>query len=120
MDFAELHDALGDRTKQDLIRAANPSGRHCYDLMISPKACVGCPKNPLRQGKSQNTDGSRYLEELRSEVIEAVELHSFLKMGIKVDLASLDFTQSRLLLMAQQEICAYERQLIESQTKGKR
>lgn len=57
-DFWDLYELIPEksdpesvsqaRDRQAAIRKKNPDGRHCFDSMTSPFACIGCPKNPAK------------------------------------------------------------------------
>jgi hypothetical protein len=55
-NFIELYEVLGDKEKQDQIRAAHPEVAHCPELQMSPNACMGCPKNPDRKRDALDFD----------------------------------------------------------------
>lgn len=73
---------MHDRDRQEMIRRANPDGKHCLDLEVNPEACDGCPMNP--RDKRRIEDEERMMEiwgeqiERMFELVELVELNGSL------------------------------------------
>ena len=96
-DFVKLHDVLGDREKQDEIRSKNKDGKHCFDLMASPNACIGCPKNPIEaKDKKKHVDDG--LVRKHGTLIDRITtLYDWIDMGMVRDLGDVSLLEGNLL-----------------------
>ena len=101
-DFIKLYDVLGDRGKQDEIRKSNPDVKHCSKLIMSPTACDGCPKNPLK-GKDKTEIKDRVLMLKYQRLIERILiLYDYVDLGLIRDLSELNPLECSLIRVIHQ------------------
>ena len=91
------YDALGDRDKQDEIRAKNPGASHCKLLLMSPTDWDGCVKKPFRtKDKEENKD--HFLMLKYSLLINRITiLYDYVDMGLIRGLSELSPLEAHLL-----------------------
>lgn len=73
-----MHEVLGDQAAQEAVRARNPGGKHCQDLLVSSNACLGCKHNPFKDVDSD----ARVARDNATITQWAVELGEYASMGV--------------------------------------
>ena len=100
-DWSELYAILGDKTKQDEIRARNPEARHCKLLLGNPRACHGCPHNPY--GKEDHGAGLEILHGNSDAVERALWLEQTNRSGL-LSISEMDPAEIEATRIVQEEI----------------
>jgi hypothetical protein len=99
-DWLAIYRSLGDLQEHEKIRVTNPEGKHCQLLKKNPRACDGCPFNPLKEGRGR---GLLVLPEYGEMAERALLLNEHRESGI-LDARELDPIDINLLGMARTEI----------------
>lgn len=91
-----MYEVLGNRDKQEAIRAANPEVQHCELLEISANACLGCKHNPLPEDAQ---DAKALVEADRPLIMRALDLADAHELGA-VEAGRLSPADYLLLMLA--------------------
>ena len=96
--FRQLFEVLGDWQAQEDIRIAHRKVQHCDKLQINPKACNGCPMNPMKPEKLEKQDR---IEAGQPWLQAAFELDESSRLGM-LSMQTIDSTEQMLLSISRQ------------------
>jgi hypothetical protein len=121
--FIEMYSALGDRVKQDRIRASTPNVYHCPFLKESEMACLELPESAAALGdlapgvvcpNNPYVKHAGLLEQVEDYAIlvdRAMTVYAEHELGFYRDLSEMSPEEYEMLLISRNAIQEYQAEL---------